>query len=292
MVNTPDKSQMSENNIKLGWRPQIGPQCAAIDTALFADELLFGGARGGGKTDFLLADYLADVGRGYGADWRGVIFRKSYPECEELIARAKEIYPVCFPGAVYHQQNKMWTMPDGSTLKMRSLDHEDDADKFQGHSFTWIGWDELGNWPNASSYRKLKACLRSSAPIVGKRIRASANPGGAGHDWVKKYFAIDRYPHGGMLLRANDDHGCRMFIKSRLCDNQILSQNDPHYALRLRQVGNAELVKAARDPAYRTAMNNIGVEATSSSPEAFASFVRAEMNKWARVVQITDTKVD
>ena len=39
-------------------------------------------------------------------------------------------------------------------------------------------------------------------------------------------------------------------------------------------------------------MNNIGVEATSSSPEAFASFVRAEMNKWARVVQITDTKVD
>jgi len=55
---------------------------------------------------------------------------------------------------------------------------------------------------------------------------------------------------------------------------------------------NAELVKAARDPAYRTAMNNIGVEATSSSPEAFASFVRAEMNKWARVVQITDTKVD
>ena len=39
-------------------------------------------------------------------------------------------------------------------------------------------------------------------------------------------------------------------------------------------------------------MNHIGVEATSSSPEAFASFVRAEMNKWARVVQITDTKVD
>jgi len=55
---------------------------------------------------------------------------------------------------------------------------------------------------------------------------------------------------------------------------------------------NAELVKAARDPVYRNAMNNIGVEAASSSPEAFASFVNAEMNKWARVVQITNTKVD
>jgi tripartite-type tricarboxylate transporter receptor subunit TctC len=52
------------------------------------------------------------------------------------------------------------------------------------------------------------------------------------------------------------------------------------------------LVKAARDPSYRAAMNNIGVEAASSSPEAFASFVRAEMNKWAQVVQITGTKVD
>jgi tripartite-type tricarboxylate transporter receptor subunit TctC len=55
---------------------------------------------------------------------------------------------------------------------------------------------------------------------------------------------------------------------------------------------NAELVKAARDPSYRAAMNNIGVEAASSSPEAFASFVRSEMNKWAQVVQITGTKVD
>lgn len=55
---------------------------------------------------------------------------------------------------------------------------------------------------------------------------------------------------------------------------------------------NAELVKAARDPGYRTAMSNIGVEAVSSSPQEFASFVKAEMEKWGRVIQLTGTRVD
>jgi len=55
---------------------------------------------------------------------------------------------------------------------------------------------------------------------------------------------------------------------------------------------NAELVKAARDPGYRTAMSNIGVEAVSSSPQEFASFVKAEMDKWGRVIQLTGTRVD
>lgn len=55
---------------------------------------------------------------------------------------------------------------------------------------------------------------------------------------------------------------------------------------------NAELVKAARDPAYRAAMRNIDVEAVSSTPPEFAGFVRAEMDKWARVVKLTGTKVD
>ena len=55
---------------------------------------------------------------------------------------------------------------------------------------------------------------------------------------------------------------------------------------------NSEVAKASRDPGYRQAMTQLGVEATSSTPEAFTAFVRAEMAKWARVVQLTGTKVD
>lgn len=73
----------------MSWEPQPGPQASAI-TAAFIDELFFGGARGGGKSDYLLGDYLQDVS--LGRVWRGIIFRKTYNELEELQIRARELY--------------------------------------------------------------------------------------------------------------------------------------------------------------------------------------------------------
>ncbi len=233
--------------MKHAWMPQIGPQMMAVDAALIANELLFGGARGGGKTDFLLADFAADLAQGYGAAWRGILFRKTYPECDELILRSKEIYAACFPGCNFHQQSKTWHFPCGGTLKIRALENESDADKYQGHSYTWIGWDELGNWPSPSAYMKLKACLRSAATINGKRIRATANPGGAGHHWVKQYFGIDQYPNGGVLIQEQQVASSRMFIKSRVFDNKILLRQDPFYVDRLKGVGSEGLVRAWLD---------------------------------------------
>jgi hypothetical protein len=53
------------------WEPQPGPQALAVG-AHFVDELLFGGARGGGKSDYLLGDFLQDIS--VGVAWRGIIF--------------------------------------------------------------------------------------------------------------------------------------------------------------------------------------------------------------------------
>ena len=66
------------------WSPQPGPQEAAIRAA-FVDEMFYGGAAGGGKSDFLLGDFLMDLGQG--SDWQGIIFRQSYPALEELVQR-------------------------------------------------------------------------------------------------------------------------------------------------------------------------------------------------------------
>lgn len=223
------------------WEPQPGPQSLAIG-APFVTELMFGGARGGGKSDFLLGDFLQDVT--LGASWRGIIFRRSYPELEELLARAKEIYlPL---GATYKVAERTFVFPSGATLKLRHLENEGDADLYQGHQYTWIGWDELGNWPNLKAYNKLKACLRSAHGVPNKRIRCSANPGGVGHHAVKNYF-IDHAPKGMQLIEHTDVDGYvtnRMFIPSRLQDNKILIQNDPLYIARLREIGSPELVKA------------------------------------------------
>ncbi len=230
-----------ENTALKPWEPQPGPQSLAIG-APFINELLFGGARGGGKSDFLLGDFLQDIH--LGPVWRGIIFRKSYPELEELLHRAKEIYlPL---GATYKVSEKTFYFPSGATLKFRHIENESDADLYQGHQYTWIGWDELTNWPNLKAYRKLKACLRSAHGVPNKRIRASANPGGVGHHEVKAYF-IDYAPKGMALAENTDEDGTvttRMFIPSKVYDNKILMKNDPEYIARLRELGSPELVKA------------------------------------------------
>lgn len=218
------------------WQPQEGPQSLAI-AAHFVPELMFGGARGGGKSDYLLGDYLQDVPMG--ATWRGILFRKSYAELEELILRAHEIFiPL---GAQYQVAKTTFLFPTGATLKLRYLEHERDAAKYQGHQYTWVGWDELTNWANINSYDKLKACVRSAAGVANKRIRCSANPGGVGHHWVKAYY-VDPNPYGMELIE-----GKRMFIPSKLQDNKILMSNDPEYINTLRELGSAELVRAWLD---------------------------------------------
>lgn len=223
------------------WQPQKGPQALAI-AAQFVDELMYGGARGGGKSDFLLGDFLQDVWQG--EKWRGILFRKSYPELEELIVRAQEMFlPL---GAKYKVSEKVFYFPGGATLKMRHLEKEIDANNYQGHQYTWIGWDELTNWANLKAYKKLKACLRSAHGVKNKRIRCSANPGGAGHHEVKAYF-VDWAPKGMELQERTDEDGhvtSRMFIPSKIGDNRILMDNDPTYIARLREVGSPEMVRA------------------------------------------------
>lgn len=219
---------------------------AAIQ-ATWCTELFFGGARGGGKSDFLLGDFGRDVSA-YGEDWRGVLFRKTYPELEELVARSRAIYPSTFPGAEYRERPaNEWRFPGGATLKMRHLESEADAGSYIGHQYTWVGWDELSQRSSLNAYHMLKGCLRSAAPIPDKRIRATGNPGGAGHQAVKSYFSIDRFPKGMTPIDDPETGMTRMFIPSRVTDNLILLANDPGYVARLKGVGSAELVRAWLD---------------------------------------------
>jgi len=208
-------------------------------TLRWCAELFYGGAAGGGKSDFLLGDFLQDVST-YGKAWKGILFRRTYPELEELIARSKDIYPQT--GAKWSEQKKLWIWPNGATLKMRYAERNDDVLRYQGHQYTWIGWDELTQWPTLFCYRYMRSRLRSPHPVPYKRIRSAANPGGPGHLEVKRYF-VDPAPGGYNLL--TDEQGIeRMFIPARLKDNLILTINDPSYRQRLLALGSDTLVRA------------------------------------------------
>lgn len=161
-----------------------------------------------------------------------------------MVRRSLEIYTQA--GAEYKVGTHTWVFPSGATLKLRHIETAADAAKYQGHSYTWVGWDELTNWPDPAPYNQLKATLRAAEGVPGKRIRATGNPGGAGHGWVKAYF-IDPHPEGFQRIEDEATGMGRMFIPARVQDNRILMHNDPGYVHRLKGVGDAQLVKAWLD---------------------------------------------
>lgn len=88
---------------------------------------------------------------------------------------------------------------------------------------------------------KLKAILRSSKGVpVG--FRATGNPGGPGHQWVKARY-VDPAPLGYQIIQ--DESGLeRIFIPSKVQDNPALLETDPDYIARLKASGSKELVRA------------------------------------------------
>lgn len=206
------------------WEPQP-KQRLALECPVY--EMFYGGAKGGGKSDFLLADFLQHAEL-YKSASRGVIFRRTYPELEELQRRAREIYPPL--GAEYHKQERMWEFPDGGTLRFRYLKTNDDVHSYQGHQYSWIGFDELTNWASDYCYIYMHSCARS-AEGANVQVRASGNPGSVGHLWVKTRF-IDVAPPMTVFKDPVTGLG-RVFIPARLEDNKKLEENDPEYRNRL-----------------------------------------------------------
>lgn len=224
------------------WAPQPGPQVEAI-AATWCQELFYGGAAGGGKSDYLLGDFLQDVAT-YGEAWQGILFRRTYGELSALVERSHQLYPQT--GARWNEQKHRWLWPNGAQLKFRYLEQDRHKSRYQGHAYTWIGWDELTQWASDGAYRYLRARLRSAHQVPTKRIRSAANPGGVGHHWVKARFVTPA--RGGFVPLVDPETGHDvMFVPAKLDQNQILLKNDPGYRGNLKGLGSDALVKAWLD---------------------------------------------
>jgi hypothetical protein len=141
----------------------------------------------------------------------------------------------------------MWRWPNGATLKFRHAEDDDSWMEYQGHAYTWMGFDELPHWATPTFYRELKTRLRSAHGVANMRIRATGNPGGLGHGWIKQYWQIDKFPLGSVLIPKDVQGGNRMFIRSRVQDNKILMEQDPEYIERLKGLGSEALVQQYLD---------------------------------------------
>lgn len=224
----------------LVWAPQPGPQALLLKCPVY--EVFYGGARGGGKTDAMIGgDWPVHAYR-YGQYAKGIFFRRTMPQLEAAIARSKELYYAL--DATWREQQKTWVFANGATLKFRHLERDGDAELYQGHDYTRLYFEELTNYPSPVPIDKLRATLRSGRGVPCG-FRATGNPGGPGHQWVKARY-IDPAPHGWKVLR--DDTGLeRVYIPARVADNRILTNHDPDYVARLKQSGSEQLVRAWLD---------------------------------------------
>lgn len=230
------------------WSAQPGPQTVLLECPL--KDAFYGGARGGGKTYALLLDFAQQAKR-YGKHAKGILFRKTYPELEEVETQAYAVYGSV--GATYNQTKRVWTFPNGATLRLRYLDTVPDAENYQGHSYTWQGFDEVGNWPTPEGIDKLWATLRSTTvPMSACVRRCTGNPGGPGHAWVKTRYIdaappLTSYRYQPMPDVRPDIWVDAIFIPARLEDNLLLDQREYESNLALSASGNETLYRAWRE---------------------------------------------
>lgn len=223
------------------WSPQSGPQKALIDCPF--EEVFFGGARGGGKTDGVLGKWALKEAR-YGSAFNAIMFRRTTVSSEDAIERSKDIYTPL--GGKFNKSTLIWRMPNGGRVGFAYLDSVTDAQEYQGRNVTDAWVEEAGQYPDDKPIRRLFGVLRSSASVPTQLI-LTANPGGPGQHWLRSRYQLHPFPVAPLVLREDLDNGAQhafAVIPSRITDNRILLESDPTYINRLHLVGSKELVRA------------------------------------------------
>ena len=211
-----------------------------------AEEVFFGGARGGGKTDGVLGKWGLKAME-YGHHFNARFFRRTLVSAEDAIERSKQIFEPL--GARFADNPPRWRFRNNARVQFGYLDSVADAEHQQGKNLTDVWIEEAGQYPDAAPIDRLFGAMRSPAGIPIQMI-LTANPGGAGQSWLRDRYRLSPLPKRPIVVeRARSDGGMVKVavIPSRIQDNRILLANDPKYIERLRLVGNEALVQAWLD---------------------------------------------
>lgn len=203
-------------------------------------EILFGGARGGGKTaagiiwliigndiiGFEHSSTVADEGYYRHAQYRALVLRRNVNDMEFWISQAKQIYGSTgkeLLGAVYTARPCQFRFPSGATIVIGHLDDDDAYMKYQGSEYTRVLIEELGQIPNAELYLKVMASCRTPFDELHPQIFLTANPGGPGGYWVRDRFVRVTTP--GQPYTHPETGLTRIYIPAGVRDNEVYAKD-------------------------------------------------------------------
>ncbi len=222
------KEHLKQQNVI--FKPNTGPQTEFLASS--EREVFYGGARGGGKSYAMLVDPLRYCHK---ETHRALLLRRTMPELRDLINHSQRLYSKAFPGAKWREQEKEWRFPSGAKIEFGYAENMTDALRYQGQSYTWIGIDELPQYPSPDIYNFLRSSLRSVDPDIPVFMRATGNPGNIGSQWVREMFVDPSFPNTAFDINIDTPVGkkviTRRFIPAKLQDNPYLMQTDDYYAM-------------------------------------------------------------
>lgn len=219
-----------------------------------ANEVLFGGSAGGGKS--YLIRYLAVWCALNCSGIQVYLFRRTYPDLQKNHMEGATSLPAMLGGLIEKKQvvinygKGVINFANGSRIFLCHCQYEKNVFNYQGAEIHLLLIDELTHF-SEKIYRFLRGRCRCGSwkPPKGfggvfPRIVCCSNPGGIGHNWVKEMFVTANEPNRVWRTPKAEGRMLRQFIPSMLADNPTMEQNDPDYRDRLLGLGDTALVKA------------------------------------------------
>lgn len=211
------------------------PRQAAFLTTT-EDEVLYGGAAGGGKTDALLISCLLTANNHPGS--QSLFLRRTFSDLNKPAAAIPRSHELFAGLGRWDGQQHRWVFPNRSVIQFGHLQHAKNIYSYQGSQIDWLCWDELTHF-TLDEYNYLRSRVRATVPNIKTGIRASTNPGGIGHAWVRDRW-IDAAPADQTFTIAESGRTVTArFVPALVWDNEALLERDPEYPDRLRTLGPA-----------------------------------------------------
>ena len=229
---------ISEKNIK---PHEVQETLLSLPDAIF--EALYGGAAYGGKSWILT---LLPLFRGFYKfrGYKGIIFRRRFPDLEkEIIRLSKEYYPKT--GAKYNEQKHSWEWPEYHSYQdFGHVLHDTDIVNYDSSQYNYCAFDELTHFSAHPYHYMVGSRVRPSSSFNIAIVRNGSNPGGIGQTFVYNRF-VRPCEDGHVVIKDTSTGLLRIFIPAKAEDNPYGMEYDPLYVKKL------EILKAVSEAEYK-----------------------------------------